>query len=192
MSSTEPAVAVDHGNRRLVVTVIAAGLVAAGVALAVGLTLRTTAPSGEQHFLVVESKEDPVPPPVAPSTVASTVEVPSTPADTKKKASTSPKPPRTESDGHDALSAMSRTFSRRQSAIERCFQANALSVTGSPEVSIRFSIDVQGQVTAATVRPGSVAATALGACLEQVARSTTFGPQDKPLTFSIPITARAR
>jgi serine/threonine-protein kinase len=196
--SLAPAAAVAaQSNRRLVFTVMAAGLVAAGVAVAVVFGLRGTGQSREPQFLVVESREEPESTQAtptkaiaAPSAVAPEAAVAAN--DAKKKGVTSTKSLPAEPDGHDALSTVTRAFSRRQSAVHQCFQSNALSVSGSPEVSIRFSIDTQGRVTSATVRPGAVASTALGACLEQVARSTTFGAQEKPLTFSIPITARAR
>jgi hypothetical protein len=193
--STVPAASAQQANRRQVPTVVAAALVAAGVAVAVVFGLRGTTPPSEPHFLVVESKQDAVTATAAPasaSAIASTPEAPSAVQDNKKKASLGTKPPRAEPDGRDTLNAVTRTFTRRQSAVQQCFQSHASSVTGSPEVSIRFSIDTQGQVTSAAVRPGTVAATALGACLEQVARATAFGAQEKPLTFSIPITAHAR
>lgn len=87
---------------------------------------------------------------------------------------------------------LSRTFANRQGDIQRCFHANALAVQGAPQITIRFSIDERGKVLAATVQPVAVAGTALGQCLASVARTTSFGPQDGPLAFSIPITARVQ
>jgi eukaryotic-like serine/threonine-protein kinase len=182
-----------HSSRRLVVTVLAAGLLAAGVAAAVSLSMRSRTPATEPRYLVVESSADThearnaVPTPTNSASVDA--ESPAPPA---SSAGTSNKAVRADSKPHDALNALSKTFARRQSAIQNCFQSNAPAAGGSPDVSVRFSVDVQGKVLSAAVRPDSVAATPLGGCLQQLARSTDFGPQEKPVTFSIPITARVR
>jgi serine/threonine-protein kinase len=195
--AVSPSTAAAHGNRRLAVSVGAAGLVAAGVALAVVLGVRGATQPSEPHFLVVESRgSEGSEQPLAASPAALASVLPSATVSTelmdKKKSIITPKSARAESEGRDTLNAVTRAFARRQSAVQNCFQSNALSVSGSPEVSIRFSIDTQGQVTSAAVRPGAVATTALGSCLEHVARTTSFGIQEKPLVFSIPITAHAR
>lgn len=92
----------------------------------------------------------------------------------------------------DSGGQLSRVFAKRQGAIQSCFHVNASKISGTPEVSIRFSVDEQGKVLSAAVRPTEIASTPLGQCLETVARSTDFGPQEQALRFSIPITARVR
>jgi eukaryotic-like serine/threonine-protein kinase len=180
-------------NRKLIITVFAAAVVAAGVAVLVALTLRAPAASSEPRYLVVESRDDRIEPQTSPGGAMTAVAARgSTSAVSAPKAAPSIKSPRSESDNRDPLSGLSRTFSKRQPAIQNCFLSNTVNVSGTPEVSIRFSVDAQGKVISAAVRPEAIAATALGQCLQQVAQSTNFGAQDKPLVFSIPITARAR
>ncbi len=182
-----------HSSRRLVVTVLAAGLLAAGVAAAVSMSMRARTPTTEPRYLVVESSADTneaqhaVPAPTNSASVNAESAAPSA-----SSVGTSNKAIRADAKPHDALSALSKTFAKRQSAIQNCFQSNAPVAGGSPDVSVRFSIDAQGKVLSAAVRPDSIAATPLGGCLQQLARSTDFGPQEKALTFSIPITARVR
>jgi eukaryotic-like serine/threonine-protein kinase len=90
----------------------------------------------------------------------------------------------------DGIDALTRAFARHQPQVARCFAANAAEVTGTPEIAIRFALDVAGHVTSAQVLPPALAATPLGTCLTGVARATEFGPQSRQVSFRIPIVAR--
>jgi len=89
----------------------------------------------------------------------------------------------------DGVDGLTRAFSRQQPQVARCFVANAAEVTGTPEIAIRFGVDMAGRVTSAQVLPMAVGATPLGACLASVARATQFGPQSHEVSFRIPIVA---
>lgn len=177
-------------NRALL---LVAGVLAFGAIVVAALSwLRPVQPK-EPRFVVVEShaEHEPTVTPTAtpdpgPTSVASTAASPLHPSSSPVKPQPAAATP------SDSGNGLSRTFAKRQAAIQGCFQRNAMNVIGSPELSIRFSTDALGSVTSAAVRPAAVAATALGQCLEAVARSTQFGPQAGPLTFTIPITARVR
>jgi serine/threonine protein kinase len=175
---------------RLIFTAIGVACLTAGIAVALVFVLRRPPQTLEPRYVVVESHSDnnsaqpeTTQPPTSPVVGASATRAPAP--------SASITPPRVEPSHRDSSNNLSRTFAKRQGSIEGCFQQNAMSVSGAPELSIRFSIDAQGKVISAGVRPAAVAATALGQCLEAVARSTDFGLQEKPLVFSIPITAHA-
>lgn len=105
---------------------------------------------------------------------------------TTEKTATSAKPAQSDP------AALSRSFARQQSRIQYCFQTEAENVAGQPHITVRFSIDASGQVQSAELVPGSLGGTLLGRCILRVARGTHFGPQPRPLTFSIPIVARKR
>ena len=90
----------------------------------------------------------------------------------------------------DGTDSLTRAFSRQQPQVARCFASNASDVAGSPEIAIRFGVDVSGHVTSAQVLPGAVASTPLGVCLAGVAQGTQFGPQAHDVSFRIPIVAR--
>lgn len=183
--------------------VAAVAIIASGAALFAVFSARTPQASPKQRFLVVEQ--------TGQSGTASTASAP-TPAasdDTPPAASNAPaaagrtaharagstlaaragtpaKPGKTDP------AALSRSFARRQSQIQSCFQSKAQSVAGQPRITVRFSIDTSGHVKSAQLIPGSLSGTPLGQCILGVARSTSFGPQPQPLTFSIPIVARKR
>ncbi len=85
---------------------------------------------------------------------------------------------------------LSRTFAARQSDIQGCFNRNAAGLEGAPQLSVRFGVAANGSVTAASLVPAEAGSTTLGQCILGVARSTHFEPQEAPVGFTIPITAR--
>ncbi len=92
---------------------------------------------------------------------------------------------------HDgSAAALSRVVAGRQDQIAKCFDTRAADVSGTPGLAVHFEVDASGHVVSARVLPPTLAATALGQCIEGVARGTNFGPQPRPLSFRIPITAR--
>ena len=176
---------------RWVLITAAGALLLTGVSVTALAWLRSSAAPKEARFVVVESRaEQTLAQPM--STEPGSVPAASAAATPSGSPSASIKSTRVAAGQRDSSNNLSRTFSKRQAAIQSCFQRDATNVTGAPELSIRFSTDARGKVTSASVRPPAVAAAALGQCLESVARSTDFGPQEGPLTFSIPITARVR
>lgn len=187
-----------HRNLLLVAGAMAVAAVATAIAVSRGVASHT-----EPKYLVVESRDAPNDPSVADGQPVNAP--PATPADAKSHASDNPARPtsentarlqttavRNESKSPDPSVALSRAFAKRQAAMQQCFHSNAVDVSGTPEVSVRFRIDTDGTVQSASISPTAIGATPLGQCLVQVARSTNFGPQAQPLTFSIPVTTRKR
>lgn len=174
---------------RLTIPALLAAVVSAAVALGATLFTRERPANTQPQFLIVESRDD-----ASPSTPALNSVEPAATSSTSVTAPALPsaEPRSTQKSGRarDPQSALSLALSRRQGEIQTCFKLHAAEIQGSPQLSIRFGIDAQGKVLRAGISPAPVAATALGQCLERVARSTSFGSQEKPLEFSIPITAR--
>ncbi|MDB4996801.1 MAG: Endo,4-beta-xylanase precursor, partial [Myxococcaceae bacterium] len=79
---------------------------------------------------------------------------------------------------------------KNQPAIEACFRDQAANVSGSPEISVRFTIDAAGAVQRAELSPPELANVPLGTCILGVARSTRFPAESGPATFRIPLRAR--
>ncbi len=84
---------------------------------------------------------------------------------------------------------LTRAFASHRRAARACFERHALDLSGSPQVEIQFRIATSGRVESATLRPANLAATALGRCILGVASHVDFGPQERPLRFTIPLTA---
>lgn len=84
----------------------------------------------------------------------------------------------------------SAILARRENDIRRCFSKASDPGAINREISLRFELGREGRVTGLTVLPPSVASTLLGACLDQVGRSTAFPRQPQPVAFRIPVTVR--
>ncbi len=214
MSATPATVAETHSmpeskpRRRRALGI--AGTAAALLALVLGLTLRhhlsadtasakVTAPAAPAVVLIAEggkvAVESSSPTSLAPQ-LAAPVRSPKPVADPAAPVVGSrPRAPRRARDpGASAAPAKSDGFSqvvaRRESDIRRCFSKVPDPGAIDPEISLRFELGSDGRVTGLTVLPKSVASTPLGACLDQVGRSTAFPPQPQPIAFRIPVTVR--
>lgn len=191
-------------NKQLVAAVVAAALLAGGMATAAVLLTRPAPAPTAQRFLVVEAdgaRQTPVAAPSAredagedelglrtvpiDSEAVLTAVAPSAQAPDGARANG--KPPA----GGDGAAQLSRAFARKQAAIQGCFQTHTQTLEGNPHLAIRFSVSSAGNVVSAAVQPAALASTALGQCLQGVARSTEFGPQPEARSFTIPIHARA-
>ncbi|HEU5056716.1 MAG TPA: protein kinase [Kofleriaceae bacterium] len=83
-------------------------------------------------------------------------------------------------------------LARHQEQIRTCFNQNATTVSGAPELSLSLSIDTDGSVRAASLVPADLESTALGECLLGVARGVTFGAQDDEVQVTIPLKVKRR
>jgi len=195
-------------NNKPVVMAVLGGAVIISAVAAGALVFTREPPSRPQTYLVVESpdragkessqaKANGTAGPATEATTAApgtqpasavSAPPPSPPAGSSPRAA--PGHPASASSPGGKVASVSRRFAQRQGEIQACFQRHAKELEGQPKISVSFSVDVAGKVEAARLSPGALATTPLGTCVLDVARSTRFGPQDGPLKFSIPITAR--
>jgi serine/threonine-protein kinase len=179
----------------------AAVLLAAGSATFV-LTLwqrPAAAPSGT-HFLLVEKQ---APQSTAAAVSPSSEPLPAAPAGAKTLSATTETMIASESKplGKSATAerlepartrgaTLTAALRRQRPGIESCFRTHARALEGTPQISLRFDVNAQGNVRSVTLSPAEIARVPLGQCILSVARSTQFGPREEALTFTIPITAR--
>jgi serine/threonine protein kinase len=90
--------------------------------------------------------------------------------------------------GPDARS-LTRAFRDQQPKIEACFAEHAIGLEGHPQMQVDFDLDAHGKLSRVAITPATLAKTALGGCIERVARVTAFPAQGEPVSFSIPVTA---
>ena len=83
-------------------------------------------------------------------------------------------------------------LARHQDRIRTCFNQNATTVSGAPELALSLSIDQAGNVLEAGLVPAELEGTELGQCLLGVARSVTFDPQDDEVKVTIPLKVKRR
>jgi hypothetical protein len=84
---------------------------------------------------------------------------------------------------------LTRAFASHRGAVRACFEQHTLELTGSPRIEVVFRIGRSGRVESASLEPANLVGTALGGCVLRVARQVSFGPQARPVRFSIPLTA---
>jgi serine/threonine-protein kinase len=184
--------AVPPQRRRMVLVAGAALLAVAGAAGGVAVALNRH-PVDEPRFVLIEHNASgataSATAPVVPATATASTP---TSADSSHETAAgsakvvparSTKPPA----GADPLSA---ALAKNQPAIEACFRDQAGSVSGSPDISVRFTIDQTGAVQRAELSPPELAGAPLGTCILGVARSTRFPAESGPATFRIPLRAR--
>ncbi len=193
VSPTEPEPPKRSRGRGPVLAVVAAFGLLAGLGLGATAYL-SGRPAAPAQIVMVEqtsTKEAPPPPSVESAAEAATAP-PSDPAHPASITSVSAAPTsltgaRKPPSSADSLSA---ALAKNQPEIERCFRDHAASVDGTPEVSVRFSIDREGVVQKAELSPAELGGVPLGQCILAVARRTRFPAQSAPATFRIPLRAR--
>ena len=112
---------------------------------------------------------------------------------TTAEASPSDSPPRTNrraSMRPSTESSATRALASKQGALRDCFQQHSVEVSGVPQLGIRFRVAESGEVAEAALEPAAIGQTALGRCVLEVARTTQFGPQERPVTIRIPLRVR--
>jgi len=128
-----------------------------------------------------------------PSSTTSTSGSTDTPPSSSSSVAASASAPSQHHSGPAAADPLSGALAKNQSAIEACFRDHAADLSGSPEVSVRFTIDKSGAVQKADLTPPDLGKQPLGECLLGIARATKFPPQNQPsTTFRIPLRARKR
>jgi len=83
-------------------------------------------------------------------------------------------------------------LARHHDRIRTCFNQNATTVSGAPELALSLSIDEGGSVQSATLVPADLEGTALGECLLGVARGVSFGKQAEEVKVTIPLKVKRR
>jgi serine/threonine protein kinase len=176
----------------------------AGAAIVLPLLNKPAPPPAAPQFRVVTqhvasqpapvaTTAAPAPEPAAPEPAAPEPAAPEPaaqePAAPELTRTPAPQPARTaKRSGPDAQS-LTRAFRNQQPKIQACFAAHAVGLQGHPQMQVDFDLDARGKLSKVSVTPAALAKTALGACIEQVARATPFPAQGQPVSFGIPVTA---
>lgn len=76
---------------------------------------------------------------------------------------------------------------RKGGQLQTCLQKHALTVSGTPRLTLDFFLDSRGKIKSVDVTPASIGKSALGKCVKQVASSIRFGKQAGNVKFSVPL-----
>jgi hypothetical protein len=180
---------------------IALALVAclAGAAIAISLVNKPPPAAAPAQFRVVTQHIEPpaavvTAAPVEPAAKAAepepaAAEPAADPPASDEPAASRPDRARAAKRGGPDAQALTRAFRNQQPKIETCFTEHAVGLQGHPQMQVDFDLDARGKLVKVAVAPAALATTALGTCIEHVARATTFPAQGEPVSFSIPVTA---
>ncbi len=75
----------------------------------------------------------------------------------------------------------------KRKKLTKCLRENASSISGAPEIALRFELDARGTIEEVNVVPSAIASTVLGRCIARVAQEIRFGPQEGKVHFRIPL-----
>jgi hypothetical protein len=189
-----PVAASGGGLSRSLTVAAVAAVIGAAVALAAWFGVMG---SGDRDQLVVISRESssgqlpsvvapPPAPPPPPQPVEQLAPEPAVPPATIQPA---PRAPSAVVPAAPDPVALTRTFSRRQAQVTRCFNEHA-QTQETAGVSLHFRVDQSGEVGEATLRPDTLSSTPLGRCLLEIARRTKFGPLTRGVSFQIPLSVQ--
>jgi hypothetical protein len=167
-----------------------AASISAVAAIFAWFTVRPAAVVREQVVVIQrESAATPTVVATQPQTAAIAAEpmAPPVPEAPEPEAAETAQAPSTRSAATPDAKVLTRVFGRRQARVQSCFTKHAAQLPSVPPLSVHFDVDESGQVAEAAISPPEVAASALGRCLLDVARSTRFGPLRHSVSFHIPI-----
>ena len=192
-SNKEPALeaaAPRRRNRLLIASAVVAGLVLiAGVPAGIALFFSNRSEGADCKFVVIEHNTEGTITSASASAPARVLNQPDSSVDPHGRDPVVARPtkPDKPAPGPDPLSA---ALAKNQPDIEACFRDKGANVSGSPEVSLRLTIDRAGAVQRAAILPPELTDLPLGQCILGVAKRTPFPADVGPATFRIPLRAR--
>jgi hypothetical protein len=180
-------------SRLLIAAAVVAGLVLiAGVPAGIALFFSSRGEAVDRKFVVIEHNAGGTITSASASAPASALTRPDSSVDAHARDAVVARPnkpdkPEKPAPGPDPLSA---ALAKNQPDIEACFRDKGANVSGSPEVSLRLTIDRAGAVQRASILPAELTDLPLGQCILGVAKRTPFPADVGPATFRIPLRAR--
>jgi serine/threonine-protein kinase len=113
---------------------------------------------------------------------------PEPPAEAGSAGTTAKRDPRPRRTPAPSALTLTRAFRKQQPKLEACFKQHRAAAAALPRIQVEFDLDAAGKLTRVALIPGALASSPLGACLVQIARSTAFPAQGRPVSFAIPVT----
>jgi serine/threonine protein kinase len=178
------------------------GVAVLSIALSIALWNRDGS-RGEPGFIVVQATgpnatESPAPSPPPAVTPAPPPQSPAREAEAesrnKKPGPRQRKPQK--STLQDALQLkaeeVAQAFSRQKARVISCLDEHPDDMEGAPQLTLRLTVSVEGEVSDAKLLPDSITSRPVGACVAQAVQTMSFPGQDQSTTFRIPLLWRRK
>jgi serine/threonine protein kinase len=160
-------------------------------------------PRGEPGFIVVQASGPPAAGSAAPGAPPAALSAPSPQAPAReagaepriKKAASGPrKAAKGAREDVRQLKAeeVAQAFSRQKGRVITCLDEHPADMEGAPQLTLRLTVSVAGDVTEAKLLPDSITGRPVGTCVAQAVQTMRFPGQAQPTTFRIPLLWRRR
>ena len=116
---------------------------------------------------------------------------PSSAASSRKPSATQPKKP-AEDPMHAIAANVADSFSKQKARVIECLNQHPDDIAGTPQLTVRVSLDAAGKVTGSDVLPDAVANKPVVTCVRSVVAGMRFPSPGQPTTFRVPLLWRRK
>ena len=109
-----------------------------------------------------------------------------------RKPSAAKKPATSEDPMQRVAADVADAFSKQKARVIDCLNQHPDDIAGSPQLTVRVSLDAAGHVTGADVLPEAVANKPVVTCVRAVVRTMSFPRPGQPATFRVPLLWRRK
>jgi serine/threonine protein kinase len=89
-------------------------------------------------------------------------------------------------------SGVASAFAKQKAGVIECLNKHPEQVEGSPQLTVRVSIDERGKVTQSELLPQAISSKSVGSCVRSAVSAMSFPMPDEPMTFRVPLMWRRK
>ena len=89
-------------------------------------------------------------------------------------------------------SGVASAFAKQKAGVIECLNKHPEQVEGSPQLTVRVSIDKRGKVTQSELLPEAISSKSVGSCVRGAVSAMSFPTPDQPMTFRVPLMWRRK
>jgi serine/threonine protein kinase len=109
----------------------------------------------------------------------------------RRAVSTRPKKPAADP-MQQMTSGVASAFAKQKAGVIECLNKHPEQVEGSPQLTVRVSIDKRGKVTQSELLPEAISSKSVGSCVRSAVAAMSFPTPDQPMTFRVPLMWRRK
>jgi eukaryotic-like serine/threonine-protein kinase len=149
------------------------------------------APTPSPAAAAAEVAEAASPSDVEDTVTAAVVVEPLAPAP-EKKAAKSKKPAPAVNAVQQMTTGVASAFAKQKAGVIECLNKHPDQVEGSPQLTVRVSLDKRGKVTQSELLPEAISSKSVGSCVRNAVSAMSFPAPDQPMTFRVPLMWRKK
>jgi len=89
-------------------------------------------------------------------------------------------------------SGVASAFAKQKAGVIECLNKHPDQVEGSPQLTVRVSIDERGKVTQSELLPEAISSKSVGSCVRSAVSAMSFPTPERPMTFRVPLMWRRK